>query len=104
MVATPAPGNACTKYGVALPTVSAPTMVPTASPRRALNHVAIIFIAGGYTPARQNPHAKRVTIAAPKPCASRSAVVLAAPSTAATAKKARDGTEAAGVRAATASG
>ena len=43
----PAPGIACTRYGSALPTVSAPTMVPTASPRRARNQVAIIFIAGG---------------------------------------------------------
>ena len=52
--AIPAPGMACTRYGVALPTVSAPTIVPTASPRRARNQVAIIFIAGGYTPARKN--------------------------------------------------
>src|SRR5690349_22194391 len=32
-----APGNACTRYGVAFPIVSAPTIVPTAKPRRALN-------------------------------------------------------------------
>src|SRR6185503_17240572 len=48
IASTPALGNACTRYGVAFPTVSAPTMVPTANPRRARNHVAIIFIAGGY--------------------------------------------------------
>jgi hypothetical protein len=60
----PAPGIACTRYGVALPTVSAPTTVPTASPRRARNQVAIIFIAGGYTPARHTPVTKRHASAA----------------------------------------
>ena len=40
-VAMPACGKTCTRYGVALPTVSAPTIVPTAKPRRARNHVAI---------------------------------------------------------------
>ncbi len=34
-------------------------MVPTATPRRARNHVDAIFIAGGYTPAKQQPAAKR---------------------------------------------
>src|SRR6187401_2811748 len=54
------PGIALTRYGVAFPTVRAPTTVPTASPRRERNHVAAIFMAGGYTPARKNPVAKRV--------------------------------------------
>ena len=44
--AMPAPGMACTRYGVALPMVSAPTTVPTARPRRARNQVAAIFMAG----------------------------------------------------------
>src|SRR5215208_908246 len=36
---TPTPGSAWTKYGPAFPTVRAPTIVPTARPRRAWNHV-----------------------------------------------------------------
>jgi hypothetical protein len=40
-------GIALTKYGVAFPTVSAPTMTPIASPRCDRNQVEIIFIAGG---------------------------------------------------------
>ena len=42
-----APSTACTRYGVALPIVSAPTTVPIASPRDERNQVAIIFMAGG---------------------------------------------------------
>ena len=55
----PAFGMACTRYGVAFPTVSAPTTVPIASPRRARNQVDAIFIAGGYTPASDSPVRKR---------------------------------------------
>src|SRR5438093_489138 len=55
------PATACARYGTALPTVSAPTTVPIARPRSEENHVAIIFMAGGYTPARQNPVKKRET-------------------------------------------
>src|SRR5439155_212017 len=57
--ATREPASACARYGTALPTVSAPTTVPIARPRSEENHVAIIFMAGGYTPARQNPVKKR---------------------------------------------
>src|SRR6185312_2857625 len=57
--AGPAFGNACTRYGVAFPTVSAPTTVPIARPRRARNHVDAIFIAGGYTPASESPAGTR---------------------------------------------
>ena len=44
---TGAPPNSLNRYGVAFPTVSAPTTVPIASPRPERNHVAIIFMAGG---------------------------------------------------------
>src|SRR5436190_18268901 len=91
IASTPAVGNACTRYGVAFPTVSAPTIVPTARPRLALNQVAIIFIAGGYTPARQKPQANRVATATAKPEAASSAALEQAPSTAAMAKSTRDG-------------
>src|SRR5258705_5716177 len=91
IVVTPVPGNACTRYGVALPTVRAPTIVPTARPRRALNHVEIIFIAGGYTPARQNPHASRVITAGKKPPASNIDALHTAPSSAALANNEREG-------------
>ncbi len=46
MNVTLAPGRAVRRYGPALPTVSAPTIVPTANPRCARNHVDAIFIAG----------------------------------------------------------
>jgi hypothetical protein len=49
------------RCGVAEPTVSAPTRRPMASPRLSRNHVAAIFIAGGYVPARQTPVRKRRT-------------------------------------------
>ena len=39
--------NALIKKGSAFPMVSAPTMMPIATPRPARNHVAAIFIAGG---------------------------------------------------------
>src|SRR2546425_1135725 len=58
---TTPPARACARYGTAFPTVSAPTTVPIARPRPEENHVAIIFMAGGYTPARQNPVKKRET-------------------------------------------
>ena len=44
---TGAAPNSLKRYGVAFPTVSAPTTVPIASPRAERNHVAIIFMAGG---------------------------------------------------------
>src|SRR5439155_1162114 len=53
------PGKECTRYGNDLPMTRAPTTVPIANPRRVRNHVAAIFIAGGYTPARKNPVANR---------------------------------------------
>ena len=43
----PAPPMAFSRYGVAFPTVSAPTTVPMASPRAERNQVATIFIPGG---------------------------------------------------------
>src|SRR5688572_13690379 len=45
--ATSVRANALTRNGSAFPTVSAPTIIPIARPRRARNHVAAIFIAGG---------------------------------------------------------
>jgi hypothetical protein len=75
-----------------LPTVNAPTIVPTASPRRDRNQVEIIFMAGGYTPARQNPQANRVESADEYPSVTSNAALLAAPRTAATANRRRDGT------------
>ena len=44
---TGAPPNSLKRYGVAFPTVRAPTTVPMATPRPERNHVAIIFMAGG---------------------------------------------------------
>ena len=88
----PAPGIACTRYGTALPTVSAPTMVPTASPRRARNQVAIIFMAGGYTPASARPVMKRQS-SAPDSCSDCNSMALAAaPTSAHAANSARAGT------------
>src|SRR5689334_16571531 len=88
---TVALGNACTRYGSALPTVSAPTTVPTAKPRRDLNHVEIIFIAGGYTPARHTPHANRVSTAGRNPSTESSSALKPAPSSALTANSSFDG-------------
>src|SRR5215207_1393080 len=53
--------TALTRYGEAFPKVSAPTSTPKAVPRPRRNHVAIIFIPGGYTPARHTPTKKRST-------------------------------------------
>src|ERR1035437_2511452 len=89
---TPAPGNACTRYGPAFPTVSAPTTVPTASPHRARNQVAAIFIAGGYTPARKKPAANRETSAGPNPDAMASQALPAAPNRADAANRRLAGT------------
>src|SRR5687768_16010437 len=75
-----------TRYGIAFPIVRAPTMVPIASPRRERNQVEIIFIAGGYTPARKTPALKRVARAVSKLGANSSAAFAIAPSTAETAK------------------
>ena len=48
MTARWSPGSiALSRYGVALPTVNAPTTVPMARPRAERNQVAIIFMAGG---------------------------------------------------------
>src|SRR5919206_3234324 len=92
--ATPAPGSAWTRYGPALPTVRAPTTVPTASPRRARNQVATIFIAGGYTPASASPVAARQAsarrYAAPGSAGrARRAALATAPATALAAKSRR---------------
>ena len=59
--------SAPTRYGIAFPIVSAPIRMPMARPRPDRNHVAAIFIAGGYTPARNTPVAKRDASAGPNP-------------------------------------
>src|SRR5689334_15482483 len=69
----------------------APTIVPTAIPRRVRNQVEIIFMAGGYTPARQTPQAKRDAAALVKPPADNSSALAPAPSRADPANSARDG-------------
>src|SRR5690606_218846 len=57
--------SARVRCGTAEPMVSAPTSAPMARPRSARNHVAAIFIAGGYTPARSTPVRKRKRSPAP---------------------------------------
>jgi hypothetical protein len=47
------------RCGDAEPTVRAPMRTPIARPRSSRNHVAMIFIAGGYTPARNTPVSAR---------------------------------------------
>src|SRR5947209_6036947 len=61
--------TAFTRYGEAFPSVSAPTRTPSAVPRPRLNHVAMSFMPGGYTPARHTPTRKRKATPKPKPCA-----------------------------------
>lgn len=74
------PPRALTRCGVACPTTMAPTRMPRAIPRPFWNHVAISLRAGGYTPARKNPVAKRSpTPIAPAPASSSSAFAVAAP-------------------------
>src|SRR6516162_806128 len=82
----PALGIAWTRYGVAFPTVSAPTTVPIARPRLERNQVAAIFIAGGYTPASAIPVANRSASAVEKPSLATTPALTVAPSTAAVAK------------------
>src|SRR4051812_2542300 len=60
--------TALTRYGDALPSVSAPTITPSAKPRPSRNQVAISFIPGGYTPARNAPVRNRSTIAGATLC------------------------------------
>jgi hypothetical protein len=79
------------RYGVALPIVSAPTMTPIARPRASRNHVAIIFIAGGYTPASSMPVRKRKPSATAKPGATISKAFDTAASRALAANSRRDG-------------
>ena len=55
------------RCGDADPRVSAPTMIPRASPRPRANHVVITFMPTGYTPANATPVKKRSTRALPKP-------------------------------------
>src|SRR5579859_466178 len=50
-----------TRWGLAEPSVSAPTMMPIAVPRPLRNHPAASFIPGGYTPASAAPVARRST-------------------------------------------
>src|SRR5215212_8001124 len=90
-VDAPAFGNAWTRYGVAFPTVNAPTTVPIAKPRRDRNHVDAIFIAGGYTPASENPVRKRSRSAPANPSTTIKPAFAAAPRKAAAAKYQRDG-------------
>src|SRR5687768_12609021 len=74
----PLPSSARRRYGMALPSVSAPISAPMARPRPDRNQVAAIFIAGGYTPARKTPVAKRDTTAAEYEGTATSAAVQAA--------------------------
>src|ERR1700757_95978 len=79
--------TALTRYGDALPRVSAPTSTPSAKPRPTRNHVAITFIAGGYTPARNIPVRNRSAIAGAAECAFHARIALtAAPPNAQSAK------------------
>src|ERR1051326_4963391 len=80
------PGNAWTRDGTDLPATSAPTTAPIARPRLVLNQVAAIFMAGGYTPARKNPVAKRKAIAPEKVSQTRRPAFDIAAKSAATAK------------------
>src|SRR5215467_14415242 len=71
-----------TRWGVAEPTVSAPTRMPMASPRPSRNHVDMIFMAGGYAPARHTPVANRRMRAGPRLETQRaSAALVTAPNT-----------------------
>src|SRR5712692_10503645 len=69
---------ALTRYGDAFPSVSAPTMTPRAKPRPSRNQVAISFIPGGYTPARNAPVRNRRTIAGPTVCTRHARIALTA--------------------------
>src|SRR5262245_12222211 len=80
------------RCGVAEPTVSAPTRMPSAIPRPSRNHVAMIFMAGGYAPAIARPVTKRSTSAGTRlSTASATRALAAAPSTALTAMRRRGG-------------
>src|ERR1043165_2139361 len=68
--------TAFTRYGEAFPNVSAPTRTPKAVPRPRRNHVAIIFMPGGYTPARHTPTRKRNATPKPKLCAKNAKTAL----------------------------
>src|SRR5262245_21320177 len=71
-----------TRCGVDEPTVRAPTRMPSASPRPSRNHVDMIFIAGGYAPARHTPVANRRISAGRRLETPRaSAALVTAPST-----------------------
>ncbi len=70
--AAPSPSTPSSRYGVAFPIVRAPTIVPMARPRPSRNQVAAIFIAGGYTPARNTPVRNRRIRPAPNPGAASS--------------------------------
>src|ERR687892_570381 len=59
------PPSPLTRWGIAVPTVRAPTRMPSAEPRPRTNQVAMSLSAGGYTPARKNPVMKRSGIATP---------------------------------------
>src|SRR5438046_8945419 len=76
---SPTSGMARTRYGVAFPTVRAPTITPIANPRSVRNQVAVIFMAGGYTPARKNPVRNRRPRADGNPGAARIAAFAKAP-------------------------
>src|SRR5262245_8834962 len=80
------------RCGVAEPTVSAPTRMPSAIPRPSRNHVAMIFMAGGYAPAIAIPVTKRSTSAGTRlSTASATRALATAPSTALTAMRRRGG-------------
>src|SRR5438034_8079549 len=75
-------GEASDQVGHRGATVRAPMRIPIARPRPSRNHVAMIFIAGGYAPAMLTPVTKRSSSAGPRLDAqSASAPFAAAPRT-----------------------
>src|SRR5204863_3118577 len=68
------------RWGLAEPTVSAPTTTPIASPLPSLNHPAAIFIPGGYTPASAAPVRSRQATPVAKPVEAATPTVAAAAS------------------------
>ncbi len=73
------PNKVVTRYGTALPSVSAPMSRPSAKPRRVLNQLAAIFMAGGYTAASAMPVARRSAMSDHAPGAATTMALASAP-------------------------
>ena len=73
---------AVSKWGKALPSVSAPMRTPSASPRRSRNQPAASFMPGGYTHASEMPVRKRRPMTASPEGAHSTAALVAAPASA----------------------